>query len=268
MDTWDDLACFLAAWREGSAKRAASALGVSVSTVGRRLDRLEQALGKPLFVRTAEGLEPASAAHALLPHALAAEYAVHAGVNAVAAVDEAPVGRVTIALPADMVQLVLLPVMAEFLEAFPGIELVFDQGSGLADLMRREADIAVRIIRPTEGEELVVTRLRDVELSVFARPSYLATLADPSDPTAHRWITWPESLAHVPEATWLARTVPDARIALRANNPTTARLAAAAVWDAFADRLRHKPEQDDVALLTSDLMRAYGALSATQDGSP
>lgn len=225
--TWDDQATFLATLREGSASRAAAALGVSVSTVTRRLARLEARLGEPLFVRTADGMTPTRAAEALQPHAEAAERSILAGQAAVDALDDRPAGKVTLALPVDMVQLVVLPELATFTQAYPDIELVFDQGSGLADLMRREADIAVRVVRPTDGDELVATRLRTEKHGIFASPAYLAQ-HDSTDPSTHRWITWHTGLDHLPESRWLAAHAPDAPRVLRTNSPTSVRLAAAA----------------------------------------
>ena len=63
---WDDLRFLLAAERSGSLSRAARELGVSLSTISRRLRTLEEAIGRPLFVRTPSGLEPTSAALALV----------------------------------------------------------------------------------------------------------------------------------------------------------------------------------------------------------
>ncbi|MEO0604294.1 MAG: LysR family transcriptional regulator [Myxococcota bacterium] len=152
MEAWDDLTVFLAVIRGGSASRAASALGVGVSTVTRRLDRLEASVRRPLFVRTPDGVRPTDAGLALLPHAEHAERAVLEGLAAVSSIDERPAGRVVVALPTDMVQLIVLPVLSEFTDRFPNLELQFDQGTGLADLTRLEADIAVRVVAPGEGE--------------------------------------------------------------------------------------------------------------------
>ncbi|MEZ4322222.1 MAG: LysR family transcriptional regulator [Myxococcota bacterium] len=227
MQAWDDLATFLSTLRLGSASRAAAELDVSVSTVTRRLARLEDQLGKPLFVRTADGMTATEAAHALRPHAEAAEHAVLAGRAAVQSLDAEKSGRVHVALPSDMVQLVLLPVLASFTDAHPDIELLFDTGSGLADLMRREADIAVRVVRPTDGDELVATRLRTETYGVFGSPAYLAR--HPSRRALdHRWVAWDASLAHVHESRWLAEHAPSARIAFRTNAPGILRQATAA----------------------------------------
>lgn len=227
METWDDLSVFLALFRHGSASRAAAALGIGVSTVSRRLDRLEGSLGRPLFARTSEGVQPTAAGRALLPHATAVEHAILAGTTAVHSLQEHPEGEVVVALPTDMLHVIVLPVIAPLIDAFPGLQIVLQQGSGMADLMRLEADIAVRVVPPQDGDELVARRLRDVDLAVFARPSYLATLHRPEDPAAHRWITWTKELDHLPSSRWLEANVPEATIAMRSNTLSTLRYAAA-----------------------------------------
>lgn len=188
--SWSDFRVFLAACRSGSISRTAEALGVSLSTASRRLATLEEELGTALFARTPAGLEPTPAAHALRPHAEAAERAVLAGRAAVESMDTTPVGQVSIAVPPDMTLLILLPRLRGFLEAHPQLTLVLDSGPAVADLNRREADIAVRIERPTVGEELIFSRLRTVDWGLFCRADLLATLADPADPACHRWIGW------------------------------------------------------------------------------
>ena len=227
MPRWDDLDVFLAAFRAGSIVQAAARLGVGVTTVSRRLDRLEEHVGQPLFARTSTGLDPLPAALALRPHAEAAEQALLAGQAAIAAQEPSAHGRVTIALPTDMVLLVLLPHLAQFTRAHPQIELVFDQGNSVADLMRREADIAVRVVRPQAGDELISTRLRPVELAVFGSRTYLRDHPSPHG-DAHIWVGWTEALEHLPESRWLQQVSPNARYALRTSHTTTVRLAAAA----------------------------------------
>ncbi|MCB9678062.1 MAG: LysR family transcriptional regulator [Alphaproteobacteria bacterium] len=184
---WSDLAIFLAVSRQGSASRAARELGTSVSTVTRRLAALEAEVGRALFVRTPTGLEPTAAAHALRPHAESAERAVHAGRAAIDAMDATPRGAVTIGLPGDMTVLVLLPRLKPFLDAHPELELSLDTGLALADLERREADVAVRVALPP-GDSLVARRLRTVDWAAFSTPAALEGVRDASDPAQHAWI--------------------------------------------------------------------------------
>ncbi|MEO0602631.1 MAG: LysR substrate-binding domain-containing protein, partial [Myxococcota bacterium] len=176
---------------------------------------------------TASGLSPTPAGEALRPHAEAAEHALHAGRAALRTFDAGPIAPVRVALPADMVELVLLPGLAAFADAHPAVELVFDQRPGLANLMRREADIAIRSVRPTDGEELLSMRLRPIQSAVFGRPSYLE--AHPSlSPADHRWIGWTQDRSHLPDMAWLAEVAPQAKFALRTTDGRTLRHAATA----------------------------------------
>jgi len=220
---WSDLRVFLAACRTGSLSRAASELGVSLSTVSRRITVLEGVLGEPLFARTPSGLQLSPAAIALRPHAEAVERAAVAGMAAVSTVDPGLAGEVRVALPADMLILVLLPRLRPFLLAHPRICLSLEHGRRQMDLTRREADIAVRASRPERGEELVYKRIRTVAMGVFAARSVLDPIDDPSDPTQHRWIAETQGGG----ASWV-EAVSGGRIALRCTSPHTVRHAACA----------------------------------------
>ncbi len=225
---WVDLSVFLALWRSGSATRAAERLDTSVSTVTRRLDRLEATLQTTLFVRTSDGVVPTAAGRALLAYAESAERAQSAARITLAGLREGPAGVVSVSLADDMVHLILLPVLPELSRAFPDLVVDLRHGPGLVDLMRLESDIAIRVVPPREGDELVARRLRDVGYAVFARPAYLAEVADPSDPAAHRWVSWTEEREHLAAARWLREAVPSPRYAMRSNALPTIRLAAAA----------------------------------------
>ncbi|MEQ1507662.1 MAG: LysR family transcriptional regulator, partial [Myxococcota bacterium] len=191
MIPWDDLRVLLAAHRSASLTRAAAELDVSVSTVSRRLAAFEEVVGQVLFVRTPDGLVPTAAATALVPHAESIERVTRDAERALIGLDDRPAGTVRLTAPDDMTNLVLFPALPELLDAHPGLRIALVHGFGLADLTRREADLAVRVSRPERGDELIATRLRDVGVSLYATERYLASIADPTDPAAHRWIHCP-----------------------------------------------------------------------------
>lgn len=130
-------------------------------------------------------------------------------------------GEVVVALPSDMLLLTVFPRLGPFLAAHPGISLVFDHAIALADLTRREADIAVRVWMPEAGEELTAVRLRDVHFRAFCRPEFLSAMEDPSDPRCHRWVGWARGTK---EDAWLAPIAGD-RVVLRCHSPVTLRHA-------------------------------------------
>jgi DNA-binding transcriptional LysR family regulator len=222
---WSDLQVFLEACRSGSATRAAGALDVSVSTVTRRLAELERVVGKPLFERLPTGLVLTPVGELLRAHAERAERAILEGASAVASVGLEVEGEVVVAVPNDMLLLILLPRLRPFLDAHPSLTVVFDDHPTVADLSRREADIAVRIRVPDQGEELITSRLRTVHLALFCRRDVLAAMDDPSDPRSHRWLTWDQ--AGTPGRAWMD-AISGGVYGMRCSSAVTARHAIAA----------------------------------------
>jgi DNA-binding transcriptional LysR family regulator len=225
MFPWDDLRVFLAAFRHASLTKAAGELDVSVSTVSRRLTAFEETLGQGLFVRTNDGLVPTAVALVLVPHAERVEQEMLDAQSALVGLEEAPSGLVRIAAPDDMTHLVLLPKLRTLIRRHPGLRLSIVQGYGLEDPGRREADIAIRVGRPNRGDDLLVTRLRDVELGFFASPRYLAEIARPEDPRAHRWLD-SEAENETFNDRWFASI--GCEPVVRLNKLTSVRIAAAA----------------------------------------
>ncbi|MCB9594760.1 MAG: LysR family transcriptional regulator [Sandaracinaceae bacterium] len=205
MVRWDDLAILLAVHRGGSLAAAAESLRIDASTVSRRLRAAERELGSRLFDRTPDGLVPTDLLLRLLPHAEQAEAAALA-VEAEAAGEEiAAVGRVRVALADAFAAYLVAPALPAFLDARPGLTLDLLVGTELVDLSRREADIAVRFVRPTRGD-LVAKRIAASGLyGGFVSRGYAAThdLA----PSKLHWIGWGESKAHLPEAQLYRRLV-------------------------------------------------------------
>lgn len=220
---WDDLRFFLAAYRAGSIGRACEVMGVSPSTVSRRLAALEEALGSPLFVRSPEGLIPTTPAQAMLEAAEAAEASARRVCELVQTQTEAPSGVVRVAMPGDMTRLVLTGVLPELRRTYPELVLEIVESHELADLTRLEADIAVRLVRPTAGD-LVMTRVRDSHLALFAARSLIDEFGD--DPLRLPWIGWVPELGSLSEAKWFDANLGGVKVVARVNTLTTMRLLA------------------------------------------
>lgn len=180
---WELLHTFLGVLREGSLSGAARALGLTQPTIGRHVAALEQALGQPLFTRSSSGLLPTEAALALRGHAEQMETAAAALQRAATARGEEVRGTVRVTASEVIGVEVLAPVFAGLRERHPGVVLELALSSQLQDLLRREADIAVRMTEPEQGQ-LIARRIGEIELGFFARPDYLdrhgrpATLAE------------------------------------------------------------------------------------------
>ncbi len=182
----DDLLLFLACVREGSLTRAARALGTTVSTVSRRLDRLEEELERPLFIRNPDGLVATPAASALRDAAEAAERAALDLGAAARLADDAVVGTVTLATARDLAELVILPNLPELLARHPGLTVELEVGAPLVDLGRREADLALRIGTPGDDDRMIVRKLRETPLCVFVARALWPD--PPPDPRTLPWI--------------------------------------------------------------------------------
>ena len=171
--SWDWYLSFLHVLRLRSLSAAARALGLTQPTLGRHIAALEEALGSPLFTRSPGGLHPTPAALELLPQA----EAMHAAAAALrrAASGEAAAAHGTVRLTASEIMSaeVLPPLLAAFHAAHPGIALELHVSNQMDDLLRRDADIAVRHARPAQ-EALLARRIGTVQLGLFAHRTYIA----------------------------------------------------------------------------------------------
>ncbi|WP_457389641.1 LysR family transcriptional regulator [Roseateles sp. P5_E1] len=180
---WDLLHTFLGVLREGSLSGAARALGLTQPTVGRHVAALEQALGQPLFTRSPTGLLATEAALALRGHAEQMEAAAAALQRAATARGSEVRGTVRVTASEVIGVEVLAGVFATLRTAHPGLVLELALSNQLQDLLRREADIAVRMTPPEQGQ-LIARRIGSIELGLHARTDYLdrhgrpATLAE------------------------------------------------------------------------------------------
>jgi DNA-binding transcriptional LysR family regulator len=133
-----------------------------------------------------------------------------------AGLERAPVGTVQVALPYGLPSYLVTRGLQAFLEAHPGLALEFEPASAVVDLTRREADLAVRTVRPTTGD-LVAQRLATFPLRAMAAPDLVHRAARrPLHDLP--WVAFREDLSATPESTWLREHVPEARVALRATD--------------------------------------------------
>jgi DNA-binding transcriptional LysR family regulator len=216
---WDDLRVFLALYRRGSLKRAAEDLAVNISTASRRLDALEAAAGVSLFDRTSDGTRPTAAAEQLRPYAESMEQAAHGFVRGLEGFEVEPEGEVRITAPPGVVDHFLAPALADLCRAYPRLRITILSSIGYTDLTRREADVALRIMRPAAGD-LVATRLTTQGWCVVASPEHADELAPLRDPNDARWVTWGEELAQLPDRQWIDKHVDAERIGLITSSMT------------------------------------------------
>ncbi|MGA2951248.1 MAG: LysR family transcriptional regulator [Caulobacteraceae bacterium] len=177
---WTLYRTFLAVIDAGSLSGAARRLGLTQPTVGRQVEALEQALGgENLFTRSPGGLAPTRAARLLEPHARAMAAAA-AALSRVAAGDAQAMSGVVRVTASEIVGAeVLPPILTEFRETWPDIALELVLTNAQEDLLRRDADIAVRMARPTQGA-LLARRIGTVPLKMYAHRSYLQKHGEPT----------------------------------------------------------------------------------------
>jgi DNA-binding transcriptional LysR family regulator len=201
---WNDLRVVLVIAREGSLSGAARHLRVTHSTVFRRLAVIEQTLGVRFFDRFRDGYAatPAGEAAALLAERLADE--IGELERRLAGQDMRPSGTVRVATASTIWPLVC-PYLPEFRVKHPEIVLEFTISNDMANLTRREADVAIRPV-PEPPEHLVARRIADIAHAAYASPDYLVRNNSP-DLDGQAWIGLEDSATPSVVGRWLHQHV-------------------------------------------------------------
>jgi DNA-binding transcriptional LysR family regulator len=169
---WETQRVFLAVLRTGSLSAAARALGIAQATARRRIDALEHSVGTSLFVRSPAGLMPTDTAKELIGHAESMALAAEAFARAASAQANVTGGTVRVT-SSQLLGVEVLPTMLhEIRAAHPRLALELSVSNRLEDLSLQEADVAVRIRRPSEAA--VVTRhAGDLHIGLYATAELL-----------------------------------------------------------------------------------------------
>jgi DNA-binding transcriptional LysR family regulator len=179
--SWELYRSFLGVLREGSLSAAARALGIAQPTVGRHIAELEEALGLPLFTRSQTGLLPTEAALALRSHAEAMGSTAASFRRAAESHGHGVRGTVRVSASEVMGAEVLPPILAKLRQRHPQLTIELVLSNRIQDLLRREADIAVRMTQPKQ-DVLVARRVADVMVGLHAHKDYLARHGTPKKP--------------------------------------------------------------------------------------
>ena len=179
--SWELYWTFLAVVREGSLSGAARALELAQPTVRRRIEELEEALGVVLFTRATNGLVPTDAALATLPHAEAMAASARALVRTLSAPADAARGTVRITA-SEIIGVEVLPrLLAPLLGAHPALQVELAVTNRAEDLLRRDADVAIRMVAPTQAA-LIAKRAATIAIGLFASEAYGAARGIPRKP--------------------------------------------------------------------------------------
>ncbi|HEY0207918.1 LysR family transcriptional regulator [Acerihabitans sp.] len=196
---WELYRTFLAVLTEGSLSGAARALGITQPTAGRHIAALETAFGQPLFIRSRTGLSPTEGAISLRGYAEAMRDTAAALERAATSRGQEVTGTVRISASEVIGTEVLPPMLARLKHAHPQLRIELVPTNRVQDLLRREADIAVRMTQPRQ-ESLIARRVGDVKLGLYAHNDYLrrhGMPAIPADLTRHALIGFDEETPYL-----------------------------------------------------------------------
>lgn len=178
---WELYRSFLGVLREGSLSGAARSLGITQPTVGRHIQALESALGLALFTRSQTGLMPTEAALAIRSHAESMSTAVAALRRAAESHGEGVKGTVRVSA-SEVIGVEVLPsIVARLQQQHPELKVELVLTNRVQDLLRREADIAVRMTDPKQ-DSLIARRVGHVVLGLHAHKDYVARRGTPRTP--------------------------------------------------------------------------------------
>jgi DNA-binding transcriptional LysR family regulator len=215
---WNDLRYLLAIARTGTLAGAARDLGVEHTTVGRRLNALESALGTRLFTRGPDGFTPTHAARDILP--LAEEIAARVESIERRAGDDARVEGTVRLTTSEALGGYLVKQLVTLRERHPALLVEILSGNRAFDLMRGEADLAVRI-RPTTEPDLLTRKIAVAGWALYGTPAYVARRGAPAsaeDLRGHDVVTFDESMGAIPGALWLQKHGEGTSCVMRANS--------------------------------------------------
>jgi DNA-binding transcriptional LysR family regulator len=215
---WNALQFILALARQQSLERAAAELAVDPSTVSRRVRALEREIGARVFDRTSSGHRLTSVGQRLLDTAERVEADIAAMEREAAHADERLEGLLRIATSDAFGRHQLAAILCSFRRKHPLVDFELVADNRPASLNRREADIAIRFVRP-EQAQIASRRIAILGHGLYASGEYLSRHPfDPGEPTrGHALLGYHTSLAEMPEARWLEQRAQGARFALRAN---------------------------------------------------
>ncbi|MDO8887323.1 MAG: LysR family transcriptional regulator [Hydrogenophaga sp.] len=179
---WSLIPSFLAALDRGSLMAAARTLDTSQPTVGRHIGELEAQLGVVLFERTGRGLVPTAHAHRLAEAARSMSGAADQLARQASGAQLEARGTVRISASQPVTCVLLPPLLRQMRELHPDIQIELVSSNAVSNLLQREADIALRMVRPDQSS-LVAKRVGRVTIGTFAHRDYLRRRGTPRVPT-------------------------------------------------------------------------------------
>ncbi|WP_025732616.1 LysR family transcriptional regulator [Carnimonas nigrificans] len=224
---WDDIAVFLAIARHGTLSAASLRMGTGIATLSRHIDRLEKALGVPLFLRqqsgytlTREGCDLIEKAEAMESAALALTSDAH--------FSEQVSGTVRLATAENLATGLILPNLTKFQATHPNILVEVITNISTVNIHRHEADLAIRMVKPQRGN-VSFRRLGIMGYGLYASIDYIRRQSSSAEYGSHEnaaFIAWSDMFAHLSAAQWIERILRGRRPSL-VTTSLTAQISAA-----------------------------------------
>ena len=217
---WSDFKVLLALSAAGSVAGAARTLQVDSSTVSRRLTALEEAVGAKLIIRGGRDFNWTAEGRTLLSAAAAMEASVSQATRQVRTAKTDADGVARVSVSPGFVPVMMRLLLPELRQRHPGLRLELSADYHRADLARGQADLAVRMARPTEPD-LVARRSLDMGWFVYASKAYLAACGRPAQPAAlseHRLVLYAQNMHHIAPLRWMEDYRGDANDLMRVDN--------------------------------------------------
>ncbi len=224
---WDDLRIFLAIAHHGSLTAAGRALRLTQSTMGRRLEALEERMGARLLQRTPGGFRLTDLGEAVLANAERIEEQALQIERTIAGRDVRPEGTVRITAVETLAVELLMPILADFRRSYPGIVLDLITDARSLSLTKREADVALRLAR-IDQHDLRVRKVAEMAIGVYASADYLARqgMPDFADGARGHYRILPQlELRELPDVVWFDSLSHRADLVLSSNSRYAQRAA-------------------------------------------
>ncbi len=238
---WDDTRVFLAVARLGTLSAASRELKLGIATLSRRIERLEQALGIPLFVRQQTGYQLTEEGEDLLDKAEGLESAALAFASEVSAQAQIS-GKVRLATAENLATELILPALPAFYQRYPELSIELMTDSTTVNLHRRDADLALRMLKPERGN-VTLRRLGVLGYGLYSSAEYASQRIEEIRPLSasgvmdswasqsffrDSFITWSDHYSHLPASQWIETALQGREPALRTTSLRTQVVAAQA----------------------------------------
>ncbi|TAL54938.1 LysR family transcriptional regulator [Pandoraea sp.] len=217
---WDNARIFLAIYRQGTLRGASGVLRIDQATVGRRLAALEKSLEARLFLRTPAGYVPTPAGECAFLAAEQMEQAAHKLQRQMQGIDERLSGTVRVACTDTVAVSSLMRALHGLHAAHPEIRMILSTSTHLTNLTRREADLAVRSVRP-DSPDLITRHLGRRATGLYAARHYLASRGEPARGTAlagHDVVLYQQAIVPYRNDVLCGESSANARVALEVSS--------------------------------------------------